>query len=371
MPLLLDYPVACHGGYYPSAPALPPAELQHTIRAGRNVWLRLLGKLQVARGPAQIAATNVGPRLFSMQTDRVAFGGALVSDRIPYAGFLRYEHAVVFYLSENVSQSIYVNEVAASGLQTSSVAGKLRIGIPDGSGGYTSYDAGVDPPVLASGDVTVGAGGTKAMSGDTGVSLSHWRSITDAVSAPSATIYKAAAPTTADLFHVALPALPAGWDGFVLAGTRWGDRSGDVRIIRFVYKTPRGTFSATNGNANLAGDANTRWLKDLRPGDVTDAGTIATVTSDSAATLTAGYGGTTGAGKTMTLTNVAADWYNGELGSLINRDAEKPGVAAGVLAYAGRVYLWGTDGASGNPTGPGIRPLLLNNPEFIDTTVIL
>lgn len=375
MPSLQEFEMDVSGGYYPSCSVLPPAELQNTIRAGRNTWLRPLSKLQVANGVSQISVQNVGARIFQANTQRAAIAGGLVGGtRLPYAGLTRYQNAALFYLSELTGQQVYLDESAVSGLTTSGVAGRLRVAIPDGGGGYNVYDSGFDPPVLPGGNVSVGSGGTKSMSGSTGVALAAWRTSTNAISAPSNIVYQTCTPSSADLFTITLPSAASGQDGWIFAGTRWGDQTGEVRVVRYVYITPRGTFTATNGSPNLLGDDNTRWLRDLRVGDVIDISgtsyTVSTITDDKTAALTTNFSGSTNT-YTATMVDVVADWYNSELGALLDRDVIKPPSAAGILSYAGRVFLWGTDGESGNTTGQAIRPLLASNPEHVGLTVIV
>ena len=373
-----DIELMFRGGFVPSAPDLPDRSLENTIKDALNVWLRPLGGIEVAKGPAQVSSQNVGARLFAIgesNSRRAAFAGGLVSGRLPFAGIMRLDNAVLFFLSELTSQQVYLDEVAISGLTTSSVSGGLRIAVPAGGGTYTVYDPGFDPPILPGGNVTITSGGTKGMLGSTGIGLCAWRSMTNATSAPSNLIFKSCVPGITDLFKVQLTSPVSGQDGFVLVGGRWGDQSGDVRVIRFIYIQPRGTFTATNGSPNLTAGVGTFWLQDLRPGDVVtiDGGsyTIATVTANGTATLTGNFTGSTGSGKTMTMTTAAADWLNGELGSLIERDAFKPPRAAGVAIYGDRVFLWGTYGDSGSPTGNAITPTLRNNPEHVGRINIL
>lgn len=339
------------------------------------MWLRPGNRLLFASGTSETSSTNVGARVFAVNTDRVEIAGGLVSGRLPYAAILRYLNAVLFYLSELTSQQVYLNESSLTGVTTSATSGGLRLAVPAGGGTYSVYDAGFNPPVLPSGDVSTSSGGTKSMQGNTGVSLSAWRTTTNAISAPSNVVYKVMTPGTADIFSITLPAAVFGQDGWILGGTRWGDASGDVRVVRYVYITPRGTFTATNGSPNISGDSSTRWLRDLYPGDTVVIGggtyTIATITADNAATITPNFTGTTGSGKTALLIGISSDWLNGELGDLINRNAFKPPPAAGVFQFAGNVFLWGTYGASGSVTGPAITPMLKNNPEHVGLVNIL
>lgn len=373
-----DLEITLEGGYFPKPRTLKSGRAQYTIRRGSNVWLRPGGAVEVADGLLQVSATNVGARIFDADIQRAVFAGGFVSSRLPFAGLLRYENAVLFYLSELTSQQVYLNESAMSGLTTSTQAGRSRVAIPNGGGGYNVFDAGFDPPALPGANVTLTSGGTKSMNGPTGVALAAWRTTTNAKSAPSNVVYQTCVPTTADLFKVALPSAVSGQDGWILAGTKTGDLSGDARIVRFIFIVPRGTFTATNSTPNLTAGVDTQWLFDLRPGDVVtiDGGsyTIATVTAQGTATLTANFTGSTSAGKTMTITTAAADWRNRELrnASLLDQDTFRPPRAAGVFQFANRVFLWGARGESStSPTGNAIVAMLDSNPEHVGRLAIV
>lgn len=361
------------GGYYPSCATFAREELWNTARAGESVWIRAGNRVEVGNNVAQLSSTNVGARIFGLNTQRAAFAGALVSGRVPYAGIVRYQNAALFYLSELASQQVYINETAVAGLTTSSTAGRLRVAISDGAGGYSVYDVGFDPPASI-GTVTSPGGGTKAMAGNTGVALCAWRTTTNAISAPTAITYDNL--TSGDVFNIALPAMVSGQDGWIFCGTRTGDTSGVLRVVRYIYTTTRGTFTATNGSPNITAGASTFFKQDLRAGDILTIGggsyTVSSVTSNTTFTLTGNYAGATASGLTATVTTAAAEWYDGELGDIIDFDVFKPIKAAGVLTALGRAFLWGTygDGASA-VTGPGITPLLANNPEHIGRDTIL
>lgn len=341
------------------------------------MWIRAGNQLQVANGAAQVSAQNVGARIFPFNNYRAAIAGALQSGRLPFASLVRYQNAVIFFLSELTSQQVYINESTASpfnmtGVTTASSPGILRIAVPSGSA-FNTYDAGFAKP--ATGTVTTPSGGTKGMTGTTGAALAPWRTSTNAIGPPSDVTYATLTPGSADRFSIQLPSAVSGQDGWIFCGTRWGDQSGDIRIVRFVYIVPRGTFTATNGSPNLTAGVGTQWNRDLRPGDIVtidgNSYTIQAVTSDTTATLTANFTGATGAGKTMTVTTAVADWYNGELGSLIDRDAQKPPKAAGVFQFAGRVFLWGCYGEASGVSGPAIVPMLETNPEHVGSAAIL
>jgi hypothetical protein len=368
------------GGFCPSLPALAPGGRLRTIRAGSNVWLRPDG-IEVADGLLQVSATNVGARIFAADIQRAVIAGGLTGSRLPYAGLLRYQNAVLFFVSENTSAQVYLDETAVTGLTTSSTAGRLRVAIPDGVGGYDVFDAGFDKPLLVAADVVATANtGMKNMAGAIGVAISPWRSATNAWGAPSDTIYTSVVAGTNTTLAIDMPSPVSGQDGWVIAGTRWGDQSGELRIIRYVYVVPRGTFTATNGSDDITG-VGTFWTRDIAIGDtyIIDGASyrILTVTSDTTATIETFVGhlpfqGVTGPGKTMTVEFVAAEWYNSELGLLVPRDVFRPPTAAGVLQYAGRVFIWGCAGeSSSSPTGPSLFPMIDTNPEHIGLFAIV
>lgn len=367
--------VTFEGGYFPSAAALAPRALQRTIRRGANVWLRPGGKIEVANGLLQTSATNVGARLFASDTQRASIAGSLVSSRLPYAGLLRYQNAVLLYLSQDTSAQVYLDETAVTGLTTSSTAGRLRVAVPDGSGGYNVFDAGFDKPLLVQADVTTAANnGAKNMQGFIGAALCRWRTKTNAWSPPSEVIYNNITANTNTTLDITLQSPASGQDGWLFLGTQWGDRSGRVRIVRYIYITPRGTFSATNGSPNISG-TNTRWTQDLQVSDVvTIDGTdyqIQTITDDDSVVLTANFTGSTGSGKTMTMNKIRPEWFDGELRDIIDRDIQRPLRAAGITQFAGRVILWGipdtNNTTSSSATGNGFAVMLDNNPEHIGT----
>lgn len=369
----IEIPYDVTGGYWPTASNFPPDGVQNTVRAGESVWVRAGNRIEVGNNVAQLSATNVGARLFSLNTQRASIAGALVSGRLPNAGLVRYQNAALLYLSELTSQQVYLDETAVAGLTTSATAGMLRVAISDGAGGYSVYDAGFDPP-SSIGTVTTPGGGSKNMSGRTGVALCAWRTATNAIGGPTAITYDTL--TAGDVFNIVLPSAVSGQDGWIMAGTRTGDGSGELRIVRYIYITVRGTFTATNGSPSITAGVGTFFLQDLRPGDVLTINaasyTVSAVTSNTTLTLTANFAGSTGAGKTATITTAQAEWYDAELRALIEQDVFKPVKAAGVQNFMSRSFLWGTygDGTSA-VTGPGITPLLADNPEHIGRVTIL
>lgn len=370
-------------GYFPSAPALSPEDFQRTIRRGSNCWLRPKGKIEVAKGLSEVSATNVGARIFAADIQRAVLAGGLAGSRLPFAGLLRYQNAVLFFLSENTSAQVFLNEVAVTGLTTSSTAGRLRVAVPDGVGGFNVFDAGFDKITLNVLDVSATAGGVierKPMSGFIGVALAPWRSKTNAIGPPSDIIYLDVTPDpNGRSIKIILPSAVSGQNGWVYCGTRWDDRSGEIRIVRYIYIQPRGTFTATNGSDALTAGVGTFWTRDLASGDVVtidaSGGVIKSVTSDKTATLTTNFTGSTGAGKTMIINSALGSWFNSELGALVSKDTFRPPRAAGLLQYAGRVFLWGvpdtTHVASSNVTGNAILAMLDQNPEHVGLFAIV
>lgn len=372
--------VALDLGYFPRAASLAPGRFQRTIRAGDGVWLRPGGKIEVAKGLLQTSATNVGARIFAADIQRAVIAGGLTGSRLPYAGFIRVDNAVFLFLSENTGSQVFVDEVAVTGLTTSSVAGRLRVAIPDGVGGYNVFDAGFDKIFIASADITIFPVSEvtilRPFSGSIGVALAPWRSKTNAIGTPSNTLYSDVPPPSAgasSVIRIALPSAVSGQDGWIYCGTRTSDQGGEIRVVRYVYIQPRGTFTATTGSPLITAGVGTRFLRDIRPADLVDIdGTnyqIAGVSSDTTATLQSNFLGVTGAGKTMTITDAAANWYNSELGSVVSRDISRVPRAAGLVKYGERVLAWGisdtTSLTSTSPTGNTIAAMLDDNPEHI------
>lgn len=370
--MLIDIDFDISQGYYPSTSSFPPKSLWNTIKAGRGIWLREGGKLQKVNGAQVISFTNVGARIYAVNNDRGEIAGGLVAGRLPNASILRYQNAVLYFLSEITSQQVYLNEIALAGVTTAATAGMLRVAVPITPTTYNTYDAGFDPPIVT-GITTVT--GTKGMLGETAVSLCAWRSVTNATSAPSAPFPAVLDGGANSRFLVPLPAPVAGQDGFVMGGTAWGDTTMTLYTRRFIYIVPRGVFFATNGSPTITGEGGTFWLQDLQVGDFVDidGGTyeITAITDNATASITPNFVGVTGGAKTMTELVVAGEWYDGEKGPYLPYDVFKPIPAAGAFQFLGRVFLWGTDGAIGSVTGPGIRVMLETNPEHIGLFALL
>lgn len=364
------------GGYFPSAAALSPSVLQSTIRRGNNAWLRPGGKLDVANGVAEVSATSVGARIFAADTQRASIAGNLVGSRLPFAGLLRYQNACLLFVSEETDAQVYLDEAAPTGLTTSSTAGRLRVGVPDGAGGFDTFDAGFDKPPLVAADLALfDSVGVKNMRGSVGVALSRWRTKTNAWGPPSDVLYSDITANTQTVVSFNLPSPAAGQDGWLVLGTLWNDSSGQVRVFRYVYLQPRGTYTATNGSPNISG-LNTFWTQDLGRFDkvLLDDGNlydILTNPTDDTATITPNYAGSTGSGKTMAMSAIRAEWFDGDLRDIIDRNIQRPPRAAGITLFRDRLVLWGipdTNNATATEaTGNGFGVMLNNNPEHLGT----
>jgi hypothetical protein len=371
---LEEVEIAFDGQYFPSLPALSPRNRPGSIRRGSNVWRDPGGKIRVANGLLETSSTNVGARIFAANIQRATIAGGLTGNRLPYAGLLRHDNACIFFVSENTGSQVYLNEAAVTGMTTSSSAGRLRVAIPDGVGGYTTVDAGFEKPVLPIANVAVATSvdTNRNMNGNIGVALAPWRTKTNAIGPPSDIVYSSVTASTGAVIRITLPAVAAGQDGWIYCGTKANDKGGTLRVVRYIRMNIRGTFTATNGSPTLTAGIDTQFTRDLYRSDriLIDGGNynISSVDSDTQVTLTANFTGLTGSGKTATIsTTVDGSWLDTELGDLIiSNDTFKPPRCAGVLSYSGRVFVWGCFGESASsPTGPMIFPTIDANPEHV------
>lgn len=371
-PNLTPFEITLDGPYFPSAPALAARGLQGTIRRGSNVWRDPGGHVRVARGLLETNAVNVGARLFAANIQRASIEGGLVGSRLPFAGLLRLDSGVLLFLSEIPNAQLYIDEVAIPGLTTSATPGRLRVAVPDGVGGYNVFDAGFSKAPNFSFFSPFFTTGTKNMEGNIGIARAPWRTSTNAIGPPSEITYLEVSASVLPLaigIDVTNGDAQPGQDGWIYCGTRWDDDSGELHVVRYVYIQPRGTFTVTNSSATIIGDG-TFWTRDLRPGDGLDVPGapsfpwhVSAVISDTEVQMDLPWAGSTTPGMTATMISAVADWYNSELGDLLQRDIIKPPPAAGVLQYAGRVLVWGCFGEAGSPTGTVIFPMLEDNPE--------
>ena len=130
------------GGYRPSQSIAGPDVSPNVLYRGKNLWLRPFGRLVPSKGALQRSVTSTGPRIFPLDIYRGEIAGALVGGKLPKSSLVRYNRAL-FFVSEEVSKQIYVNESTSSpytmtGVTTSATAGKLRVALLGG----TTYKIG-------------------------------------------------------------------------------------------------------------------------------------------------------------------------------------------------------------------------------------
>ena len=290
---------------------------------------------------------NLGARIFALDQYRGEMQGALINNRPPKASLVRYNQSALFFVSENINQQIYVNESITSpyvmtGVTTSATAGKLRVAVMSGAT-FTVYDAGLSAPNVTAGNTTAEAGGGKSMDGVVSIVQCARRITTDTTSNPSNPIVKTLAASGSNRIRVVLDTAVSGQDGWLFGGTTWGQgNAGPWRVIREVRITPTGTFALSPGSPVVSG-TDTRFLRDLRPGDKVRLNStdyvIATVTGDVDATLTTNFSGAMD-GYIGTMKEVALDWRNGELGELIAFDNDIPPLLDGILLFNNVPFGW-------------------------------
>lgn len=348
-------------GYRPSQAVGGNADVS-TIYRGSNVWIRPGDIMKTADGVSQISATSIGPRIFAIDGDRGQIAGAYVGTKLPKQGLVRYQLGALFFVSEETSKQVYINESALSGVTTSSTARKLRVAIPAG-GGYTTYDAGMTPPVLPSGNVAEEAGGGKSMDGIVSVVVCARAFGTDSTSNPSNAIVKTLTAAGNNRIRITLHSLTTvgtQQDGWLLGATEWNrGNTGPWKEARDVRTTIRGTFTATNGSANLTAGIGTYFDLDTRPGDLIRIDgadyTVAAspVATNTTLTLTSNFSGSTGTGKTATVREAVLDYRNGELGDTLDFTNSPPPLLDGIFLFNN--ILWGWNGnalyasKAGNP----------------------
>lgn len=348
------------GGYRPSTSLGGPDVRPDTLYKGSGFFVRPGGRLTPIKGAAQIAAVNIGARIYALDQYRGEIAGGLVSSRLPKASLVRYQGSALFFLSENTSQQVYINESTTTpytltGVTTSATAGKLRVALLS-STTYTAYDAGIDPP-QSIGTVSTEAGGSKSMDGVVSIVACARRLITDSTSNPTPASVQTLTAAGNNRIRVVLPALASGTDAWIYAGTEWGRGNfGPWKTIREVRYTIEGSIGATNGAPGLVGTS-TRFLRDLRAGDlVTISGadyTILSVTSDTVATLSSNFAGST-ASYTGTMKQIVLDWRNGELLELVEFDNDTPPLLDGLMLFNNVPFGW---------KGNVLYPSKIGNPE--------
>lgn len=346
------------GGYYPSISGAGGPDAQpDKLWRGSGFWLRPGGRLKPVKGASQVSSTNLGPRIYPLDQYRGEIEGSLVSSALPKESLVRYQSSALFFLSENTSKQIRINESTTTpftltGVTTSSTAGKLRVALLSGTT-FTAYDAGLDAPASV-GTVTVEAGGTKSMDGIVSIVACARRITTDTTSNPSPASVQTLSAGGNNRVRVVLPAVASGSDGWYYAGTEWGRGNfGPWKLIRQV----RSAIEGTVGIATLAmTGTSTRFTRDLRVGDIITVNsvdyTIATITSDTAATVAAGADQT--APKSAVMKEIVLDYRNGELTDLIEFNNDTPPLLDGLMLFNNVPFGW---------KGNVLYPSKIGNPE--------
>lgn len=359
------------GGYRPSQSYGGPDVSPNVLFRGANYWLRPFGRLVPSKGLAVRASTGLGPRIFPLSQYRGEMAGSLISNAIPKASLVRYNQAL-FFVSEEASRQIYINESTSSpftltGVTTSATAGKLRVALLNGTT-YTAHDAGLVAPATL-GTVSKESGGTKGMDGIVSLVACAKRINTETVSNP-ATIGDSNSQVQTlsaggdNRLRVVLPAAVAGQDAWLYGGTYWGQGNfGPWRLVREVRVAVPGTITFTNGNSNVTG-VDTRFLRDLRSADKITANattyyvkvtsdTAMELYSDIALTTAANFAGTTGP-YAVTMTEIVLEWRNGELTDLIEFDNDEPPLIDGLMLFNNVPFGW---------KGNILYPSKIGNPE--------
>lgn len=330
------------GGYRPSQSYGGPDVSPNVLFRGKNYWLRPFGRLVPTRGVLRRAITSIGPRVFALNDNRGVIAGALVGGKLPKSSLVRYNQAL-FYLSEEVNKQVYINESTSTpftltGVTTSATPGKLRVALLSGTT-YSAYDAGLAAPSSV-GTVATTTGGTKSMDGIVSIVACAKRIATETISNPSPVNVQTLSSSGNNRIEVTLDPVATGQDAWLFGGTYWGQGNfGPWRLIREVRAIIEGTVGIASGAMTGTG---TRFLRDLRVGDTITVNStdyvIATITSDTTATVVAGADQT--APKTATMKKVMLEWRNGELTDLIEFDNDEPPTFDGLMLFNNVPFGW-------------------------------
>lgn len=355
------------GGYRPVTSIGGTDARPDVIYRGRGFWVRPGGRLKPSKGSTQIAAQNLGPRIYALDQYRGEIGGSLVFGNLPKESLVRYQGSALFFVSENTSQQVYINESTSTpftltGVTTSSVASKPRVALLSGTT-YSVYDMGLQPPASI-GTVSTETGGGKSMDGIVSILACARRTITDTTSNPTPANVQTLSSSGNNRIRVVLPALASGTDAWLYGGTTWGAGNyGPWRVIREVRSVVRGTVTFTNGSPNFTG-AETLFLQDLRNGDRVTANatnyyvgvttnTAGSLYSDAALTTPVNFAGAT-ATYSVQVIEIVLDWRNGELGELIEFDNDPPPLLDGLMLFNDVPFGW---------RGNTLYPTKIGNPE--------
>jgi hypothetical protein len=332
-------------GYRPVDPMAGPGSVSDCVYAGCNYWIRPGGRLQPVKGIYQYSATAIGPRIWALDQYRGEIAGALVSSVVPKSSLVRYQNAALFFVSEETSKQVYINESTSTpftltSVTTSSTAGRLRVALLSGTT-YTAYDAGLDAATLPSGNVSIESGGSKSMDGICSIRVAARRIATDTTSNPSPANVQTLSAGGNNRYRVVLSSLASGQDGWLFGGTAWGSGNyGPWKEIREVKVSL--SLGCTNGSPTVT-LANAYDY--VQPGDkitisgsdyTVDAATLPTATGF---TLTTNFTGST-ATHTGTMKEVALEWRNAELGDLMEFDNDPPPVCDGIMLFNNVPFIW-------------------------------
>ncbi len=356
------------GGYRPGQSIAGPDADPNTIYRGSAFWVRAGGRLKPTNGAAQVSAQNVGPRIYPLDRYRGEIAGGLVAGKLPKESLVRYQNSALFFVSENVSQQVYINESTTTpftmtGVTTSATAGKLRVATLSGTT-YTARDVGLNAPASA-GTVSTEANGVANMNGVVSIVACARNRDVDSTSNPSPASVQTLTAGGNNRLRVVLNAMASGQDGWLFGGTEWNfGNYGPWRVIREI-DTQFSVF-ATNGSSTVTG---TEISLTLRPGDrVTINGTqyyiaaganAPTLTSfklasDAAGTILVNFPGATGT-YTLTIDEVVLDYRNNELAlELIEFDNDPPPLLDGIMLFNNVPFGW---------RGNQIIPSKVGNPE--------
>lgn len=356
------------GGYRPSQSIGGPDVAPNVLYRGRNYWLRPFGRLVPVRGVLRRSTQSTGPYIFPIGRYRGSIGGSLVSGRLPKSSLVRYNRAL-FFVSEQTSQQVYLNEstipipsmpFTLTGVITSPTSGKLRVALLNGNT-YQAHDAGLTAPQALT-NVSPISGGTKGMDGIVSIVACRKRINTETISNPSPANTQTLSASVNNRLRVVLPAAADGQDAWLLGGTYWGQGNfGPWRLIREVRVALEGTMSVSTVTVNQSQESllvgsNTRFLRDLRVGDVISiAGqsyTLTAIASDTTASAT--LGPEQGAGASATVLEVVLEWRNGELTDLIEFDNDEPPILDGLMLFNNVPFGW---------QGNVLYPSKIGNPE--------
>lgn len=344
------------GGYRPSQSIAGPDVSPNVLYRGQNLWLRPFGRLVPSKGVLRRSVTSIGPRIFPLDVYRGTIAGALVGGHLPKASLVRYNRAL-FFVSEETSKQVYINESTSTpytmtGVTTSTTSGKLRVALLNGTT-YTAHDAGLTAPSSA-GTVSTETGGTKSMDGIVSIVACAKRIATETVSNPSPVNVQTLSASGNNRIRVALGTAATGQNSWLFGGTYWGQGNfGPWRLIREVRISIEGTLTIAT---QVVTGTNTRFLRDLRVGDVITVNatdyTIATITSDTSATVAAGADVTSASAATVK--EVVLEWRNGELTDLIEFDNDEPPILDGLMLFNNVPFGW---------QGNILYPSKIGNPE--------